>query len=100
MKNTTMRHQLLALALIPLLSACSGNPPGGKEATIQFRRGDSLGGGGNLPVSPTTNSINGATVSLSGKIIKIEADWVVVETKQEEIWIPKSAILLIQYAKQ
>jgi hypothetical protein len=101
-----MRPKLLALVIIPFLSACSEkppaseNPPTGKEATIQFRRGDSLGGGGNLPTGPTVNSTNGAAVSLSGKIIKIEGDWVVVEVGQEEIWIPKSSILLIQYAKQ
>lgn len=101
-----MRHQILALALIPFLSACSEkrpaaeNPPTGREATIQFRRGDGLGGGGDLPVNPTAHAINGGKVSLSGKIIKIEGDWVVVEVAREEIWIPKASILLIQYDMQ
>jgi hypothetical protein len=40
-----------------------------------------------------TNSINGAQVSLSGKLTAVDADWVVVD---DQFWIPRSSILLIQ----
>jgi hypothetical protein len=38
-----------------------GHPPLGEYCTVQFRR-DALGAGSNLPVPPTTGSINNAEV--------------------------------------
>jgi hypothetical protein len=71
-------------------------PPTGKECSIQFRR-DSLGAAADLPISPETDSINGATVSLHGTIRSAGGDWICIERKGAEIWIPKANILLIRY---
>jgi len=46
-----------------------------------------------LSVGPTTTSINGAEVSLSGKTTKIKENWAVVDVEQDEIWIPLSSII-------
>lgn len=70
--------------------------PVGKVCTIQFRRGDALGSGANLPVSPLTNGINGADTSIIGKLRLVSEEWLVLERDAATIWIPKSAILLIQ----
>ena len=49
------------------------------------------------PISPETDEINGAKVSLSGTLQSINGDWISIETKGSEIWIPKANILLIRY---
>ena len=67
----------------------------GKACTVQFRR-DALGAAANLPVSPTTHSINGAETCVMGTLKRATAEWVVIEKNAKEIWIPKSVILLIE----
>jgi hypothetical protein len=76
-------------------------PPLGKVCTIQFRRGDALGGAGNLPVPPTTDSINGSATSISGKLRSVSDEWIVVEAaNQSMIWVPKTAVLLVMAPNQ
>jgi hypothetical protein len=71
-------------------------PKLGASCTVQFRR-DALGASANLPVPPTTSSINGANVSVGGKFSKMNEDWVVLKGGNKgEIWIPRSVILLIE----
>src|SRR5687767_12737962 len=73
-------------------------PPIGKECVVQFRRGDALGGAGNLPVAPLTGSINGAETSVSGKVRQVTEEWVVIEkANKAQLWIPKSSVLLIVF---
>jgi hypothetical protein len=78
-----------------------------QTCTIQFRRGDALGGGGSIPVPPTTDSMNGAKVDIVGTLTAVEGDWIIMKpsnTKDNsnwmgsnEIWIPRASILLIQF---
>ena len=71
-------------------------PEAGAYCTVQFRR-DALGASRDLPVPPTTGSINGAEVCVSGKFSKMNENWVVLtESNGGEIWIPRSMILLIK----
>ncbi len=71
-------------------------PKAGAYCTVQFRR-DALGASANLPISPTTGSINGARVCITGKFSKMNEDWVILtEGDSGEIWIPRSVILLIK----
>jgi hypothetical protein len=95
-----MKSKTLLLVAIALLSGCSKSPPTGKEVSLQLRRGDALGSGANLPVPPRTSGINGAETGLSGKLVKITDEWVVIDTNDipaARIWIPKGNILLIEY---
>ncbi|MBN1805059.1 MAG: hypothetical protein JW837_07400 [Sedimentisphaerales bacterium] len=71
-------------------------PKAGACCTVQFRR-DALGASANLPVPPTTDSINGAGVCVGGKFSKMNEEWVVItKDNSREIWIPRSVILLIE----
>jgi hypothetical protein len=69
----------------------------GSKCTVQFRR-DALGGAGALPVPPLSNVVNGAEVSVAGKLVKADADWIVLsrEREHDEIWIPRHNVLLVQ----
>jgi hypothetical protein len=95
------------LVLVAALSGCGGaageRPPltgkVGQSCTVQFRRGDGLGGGGSLPVGPTTTAINGAEVSVSGTLAAVTANWVVVTKESREWHIPRESILLVEFQK-
>lgn len=88
-----------------LFTACgrADRLPIGQEVTIQFDR-SALGSAAALPVSPTTDSINGATTSLRGKLLYANSEWIQIEeTPPEQVgqaiktfWIPRSKILLIE----
>ncbi len=82
-------------------------PKLGQYCLVQFRR-DMLGRASDLPVSPTTNSINGVTVAIEGKLLAINRDAILIERqnpayiinekpKITHVWIPRSYILLIEF---
>ena len=93
-----------------LLTACNNadvatgapTPPLGKICTVQFRR-DALGAAASLPVPPMSEGINGAATSIPGKLKSAIGDWIVVDPggadpgRPTEIWVPKTAVLLIRY---
>jgi len=70
----------------------------GKTCKVQFKR-NALGGGASLPVPPTTDSINGADVSLSGTLQTVESSGIVISSGEKKFWIPRDAILLIEIGK-
>jgi hypothetical protein len=71
----------------------------GNTCTVQFRRGDALGAGGGTPVPPTTNAMNGAEVSMGGKLVTVGGGWVVLSVGETEYHIPRESILLIEFHK-
>jgi hypothetical protein len=72
----------------------------GQLCTVQLRRGDALGAG-QTPVPPTTNAMNGAEVMVSGLLTAVTGRWIAIDSGRgnEEYWIPRESILLIQFAK-
>jgi hypothetical protein len=76
----------------------------GKVCTVQFRR-DALGAAAALPVSPTTDGINGAEVTVTGTLRAVENDGIALEPLAPRdptwtaFWIPKDSILLIEVHK-
>jgi hypothetical protein len=108
-------HQLAMLAALCLaLPGCgtqdSPRPAAGGlrskigyQCTVQFRR-DALGAASTIPVPPLTNSMNGADVSLSGKLVDVKGDWLVIEraigTQNQtlETWVPIHSVLLLEWS--
>jgi len=102
-----------ALAVMPLLAVLVGgcsNPTQapeqtpladkvGRRCTVQFKRGDGLGAGGDIPVSPATGVINGAEVCVVGQLRGVSGDWIEVESADREYVIPRESILLVQFDK-
>ncbi len=84
--------------LLAAVSGCNyadtGGPELGKTCTIQFRR-DALGAAANLPISPNTDGINGADTSISGKLVRVTTDWLVIERGGKDLWIPQSVVLMV-----
>lgn len=99
---------VIASAIGGLLGGCGGGvsaasptqPLVGLQCEVQFQR-QLLGAAADLPVSPTTNEINGAATSVSGILKHVGAEWIVLERTSasptsEELWIPRSAVLLLR----
>jgi hypothetical protein len=98
---------ILVTASTVLLAGCADGflpasevPAVGTECTIQFRR-DVLGGGAmGLPIAPTVPGMNGADVSASGILLKLNPEWVLLQTSAYRLWIPRRNILLIEFPKE
>ncbi|GAC1346937.1 MAG: hypothetical protein NVSMB14_09790 [Isosphaeraceae bacterium] len=65
-----------------------------EDVTVQFRR-DALGGADRILSSYKADRYNGVEVSVRGKIVAESPEWLVLETKNQELWIPITSILLV-----
>jgi hypothetical protein len=72
------------------------------NCTVYFSRA-ALGGTSTNIVPVETNSINGAQVSLSGKLIKVTPEWIVLEyhpnnnlKMKRNAWIPRGVVLWVR----
>jgi hypothetical protein len=79
----------------------AGDPPIGANCRVQFKRSD-LGAADKQPISPTATD---SDVSVSGKLLRIDQDWVVVDTAgtnaldtaPTQVWVPMRNVLLLQF---
>ncbi len=92
---------LIALCGCGLLSGCAsvGGPRAGAPCKVQFRR-DALGTHRNLPISPMTDGIDGAEVSVNGQFKSMSKDWIVVQDNNGDIWIPRATVLLFKVFRE
>jgi hypothetical protein len=77
---------------------------------VQFRR-DALGASAQLPISPGTSVINGASVVLRGKLVAVRGEWIELDatiTYQDggggpptvlhrEVHIPTASVLYVEF---
>jgi hypothetical protein len=78
----------------------------GYYCTVQFRR-DALGAAAASGIPPTTGSMNGASVELTGLLKDVKGDYLVIETprpgdptKKNEYWVPRHSILLLEWSSR
>ena len=101
--------RLLAAATLLAFAACSrsGGPAEspflkqhiGEQCVVEFRR-DALGSGAPLPVSPKTDSMNGADVVQVGKLVAVEGKGLILEetgAHPVSYWIPYPVILSVRF---
>jgi hypothetical protein len=99
---------ILSVLMASILAGCKSDTPTdmtsselakwiGKNVTIQFRR-DALGAAADLPISPTTGSINGAEVTVNGNLLNVDATGITIGIYQRpnSRWIPKDVILFVE----
>jgi hypothetical protein len=67
----------------------------GADCKVYFRH-DALGMAAAVPAPPRTDQHNGAEVTLSGKLLRVNAGWVCIAVNQVEYTIPREAILLLE----
>lgn len=101
-----MKKILLAM---PLLLACTGcfnvENKGGSNRTIEIDEGrvcrveirrDAIGMASEQGVGLGTDVMNDQTLSLFGKVKRMDATWIVLDAGDSEEWIPVDAVLRIQ----
>lgn len=67
----------------------------GENVRVQFRR-DALGAAANLPISPKTGEINGASTTLVGTLLNVYSTSIIIEENTRQKWIPREVILYIE----
>ena len=87
----------LLLCLTPACGSPS-SPPVGSDVQVQLKR-DVLGTATNLPVPPTTSAMNGAKVSVIGKLKRVTDEWIVVQEEFVDHWILRSNVLLVSVTR-
>jgi hypothetical protein len=95
----------VALLGVAALAGCSNSVPPfpdpmlagriGDNCTVYFRR-DALGMAAGSPSSPLTGNHNGADTQVSGQLVRLNAEWLVVADGKREFTIPKAVVLLIE----
>jgi hypothetical protein len=106
-----MKRLLVALCGLVLLAGCgqskaspmaqSARKHVGKWCEVQFRR-DALGAAADLPIPPATTNINGASVTISGKLKALDDNWLElgeVDNQDEKtlFLIPTHGILMLRF---
>src|SRR4051812_19714081 len=85
------------MACLLTVGCASARPQVGASCHVQFKR-DLLGSASQQPIPPTTDSMNGAQVSVSGKLVDLNADWVVLDIgDNQEIWVQRKNVLLLHF---
>ena len=72
----------------------------GQNVRVQFRR-DALGAASNIPISPDTGEINGASTSIIGTLVSVtESEIVIMRSRLSQQarphWIPRETILYVK----
>lgn len=79
--------------------AAGDQPAVGSYVVVQVRR-DYLGATGAAIGPQGEGAPAGTPVAVGGELRKLSADWVVVESGGQEIWIPRGAVLLVAVQKK
>ena len=71
-------------------------PQRGDLCVVQFKR-DLLGIASERPISPMVGSFQGTELMITGRFLKMDRRWIVLEGKHagQELWVPRNNILLM-----
>jgi hypothetical protein len=93
---------IVGLCVAMMLSGCGGGTESlangriGQRCVVQFRR-DALGSAAPVPIGPDTDNINGAEVTISGTLKRVQAEAILITTDKAEYLIPMAAILCLKF---
>jgi hypothetical protein len=72
----------------------------GESCTVFLKR-DWLGGTAPVPIGPLVSNFNGADLTVGGKLLLADADWIVlVGGRGEQLWIPRPNVLIVKVEPQ
>lgn len=107
MKKRVLLNCVLVVIAIAMVGLYLSRPDALSEkvnsnCTIYFNR-DALGGTPATIVPITCDNFNGAQVSLSGKLVKVTSEWIIIETfignddkNKQMYWAPRNVVLLVR----
>ena len=78
---------------MPIQNSCVGS-----QCIVQLRR-DYLGFAADPMNIPLRGISQPERCSVAGKLVRFDVDWIVLENKDEELWIPFKNVLMIEFGK-
>ena len=74
-------------------------PPAGRRCRVHFRR-EAMGVAGPSPYPLTGNSLATDRVQITGTLERVGRDWLVVKGERSTYWVPREAVLAVEFAEQ
>jgi hypothetical protein len=74
-------------------------PPAGWKCRIHFRR-EAMGVAGQAPYPLSGNNLATDRAQITGTLERVGRDWLVVRGDRSTYWIPREAVLAVEFAEQ
>jgi hypothetical protein len=74
-------------------------PPAGRRCRVHLRR-EALGIAGQAPYPITGNNLAADRAQLTGTLERVGRDWLVLRGERSTYWVPRDAVLAVEFADQ
>ena len=74
-------------------------PPAGRACKVHLRR-EALGIAGQMPYALRGNNIAADRVQVSGTLERVGSDWLVLRSDRSTYWIPRDAVLAVEFEEK
>jgi hypothetical protein len=74
-------------------------PPAGRRCRVHFRR-EAMGVAGQAPYPLSGNNLATDRAQVTGTLERVGRDWLVVRGDRSTYWIPREAVLAVEFAEQ
>lgn len=81
------------------IAADDVRPPAGRRCRVHFRR-EALGVAGQAPYPIAGNKIAADRAQVTGTLERVGRDWLVVRAERSTYWVPREAVLAVEFADQ
>ena len=75
------------------------HPPAGRRCRLHLRR-EAVGVAGQVPYPITGNNLAADRAQLAGTLERVGRDWLVVRGDRSTYWVPREAVLAVEFAEQ
>jgi hypothetical protein len=73
-------------------------PPAGRRCRVHLRR-EAMGVAGQAPYPLTGNNLATDRASIIGTLERVGRDWIVVRGERSTFWVPRDAVLAVEFAE-
>ena len=74
-------------------------PPAGRRCRVHLRR-EALGIAGQAPYPITGNNLAADRAQLTGTLERVGRDWLVLRGERSTYWVPRDAVLAVEFIEQ
>jgi hypothetical protein len=74
-------------------------PPAGRRCRVHFRR-EAMGVAGQAPYPLSGNNLATDRAQVTGTLERVGRDWLVIRGERSTYWVPREAVLAVEFADQ
>jgi hypothetical protein len=74
-------------------------PPAGRRCRLHLRR-EAVGVAGQVPYPITGNNLAADRAQLTGTLERVGRDWLVIRGERSTYWVPREAVLAVEFVEQ